>query len=85
MQHSKKLNRHVTAMLNRDVTNTLVYVSDHSVNSQESHSNFFVIAKNKSNFCLREHVQLHLRLLKTVLTAKNRFFQFSNYSDNKPA
>ena len=42
MQHSKKLNRHVTAMLNRDVTNTLVYVSDHSVNLQESHSKFFL-------------------------------------------
>ena len=40
MQHSKKLNRHVTAMLNRDVTNTLVYVSDYSVNLQESHSKF---------------------------------------------
>ena len=74
MQHSKKLSRHITAMLNRDMTNTLVYVSDHSVNLQESHSNFFVLAKNKSNFCLRELVQLHLRLLQTVLIAKNHFF-----------
>ena len=52
VQYSKQLNRHVTAMLNCDVTNTLVYVPDHSVNSQESHWKIFCISQ-KTQFLLR--------------------------------